>query len=96
MRSLRVVHTAAREVVKPFAGLHARIVNDKGRYDSPNLNECFGLYQQGDDMKSRLLFTTVLLGSLTASLIPDQLNAQEENPKHILYTVIDLARWADV
>ena len=41
-------------------------------------------------MKSRLLFTTVLLGSLVSSLTPVQLGAQEENPKHILYTVIDL------
>src|ERR1700751_5514441 len=47
-------------------------------------------YQQGDDMKSRLLFTTVLLGSLAASLMPVQLGAQEENPKHMRYTVIDL------
>jgi probable HAF family extracellular repeat protein len=41
-------------------------------------------------MKSRLLFTTVLLGSLAASLTPVQLGAQEENPKRIRYTVIDL------
>jgi probable HAF family extracellular repeat protein len=41
-------------------------------------------------MKSRLLFTTALLGSLAASLPPVQSGAQEENPKHIRYTVIDL------
>jgi probable HAF family extracellular repeat protein len=41
-------------------------------------------------MKSRLLFTTILLGSLASSLTPVQLGAQEENPKHIRYTVIDL------
>jgi probable HAF family extracellular repeat protein len=41
-------------------------------------------------MKSRLLFTTVLLGSLAASLTPVQLGAQEGNSKHIRYTVIDL------
>jgi probable HAF family extracellular repeat protein len=41
-------------------------------------------------MKSRLLFTTALLGSLAASLTAVQLGAQEENPKHIRYTVIDL------
>jgi probable HAF family extracellular repeat protein len=41
-------------------------------------------------MKSRLLFTTVLLGSLASSLTPVQLGEQEENSKHIRYTVTDL------
>jgi probable HAF family extracellular repeat protein len=41
-------------------------------------------------MKSRLLFTTLLLGSLATFLTPVQLGAQEENPTHIRYTVIDL------
>jgi probable HAF family extracellular repeat protein len=41
-------------------------------------------------MKYRLLCTTLLLGSLAASLMQVQLAAQQGNPKHIRYTVTDL------
>src|SRR5271167_1703020 len=41
-------------------------------------------------MKSRLLFTTLLLGSLAAFLTPGRLAAQREKPNHVHYTVIDL------
>jgi probable HAF family extracellular repeat protein len=41
-------------------------------------------------MKSTLLFTTLLLGSLSAFLTPVQLLAQGENPERIRYTVFDL------
>jgi hypothetical protein len=41
-------------------------------------------------MKSRLLLTTFGLSLMAALVAPIQLGAQEENPKHIRYTVIDL------
>jgi len=41
-------------------------------------------------MKSKLLFTTLLLGPLVALLTPGLLGAQEEKPNHVHYTIIDL------
>ena len=47
------------------------------------INQC---QQQGDDMKSRLLFTTVLLGSLASSLTPRSAKrAGRESQTHSLY-----------
>jgi hypothetical protein len=41
-------------------------------------------------MKSRLLFTTSLLGFLALLAMPVGLAAQEEKPKPVHYTVTDL------